>query len=71
MLVRSVTEVRRCGAPRVLGSDDGDREMRCDRCGTRVFTSLAPELVRADAQCGRCGARMSLMPTDAIEVRHH
>ena len=62
MLVSTVTELRRCGSPRAVLASGPDREMRCERCRGRVFTSLAPQLVSADAECGRCGAGMTLVP---------
>ena len=44
-----------------------DRELRCDDCGTRVFTSRAPELAEADFRCPRCLGHVELIP-DAEEV---
>jgi hypothetical protein len=39
-----------------------DREMRCVGCGTRVFTSRAPELVANWVRCPRCKGALKLMP---------
>ena len=39
-----------------------DREMRCGDCGTRAFTSRAPELVDASFGCPRCGSELALVP---------
>jgi DNA-directed RNA polymerase subunit RPC12/RpoP len=70
MVGSSISEVRRCGAPRALLSIDPDREMRCEVCGTRVFTSLAPELVRQATDCARCGVPMSLVPAQPAYAGH-
>lgn len=69
MMVSSVSEVWRCGAPRAPLSIEADREMRCDACGTRVLTSLAPDLVRQETDCGRCGVPMSLVPAERPPLR--
>jgi DNA-directed RNA polymerase subunit RPC12/RpoP len=42
--------------------DGIDRELRCTGCGTRVFTSRAPELAVADFRCPRCMRALQLMP---------
>ena len=42
--------------------DPRDREMRCDACGARIFTSRADELVSASYRCPRCLGGVSLAP---------
>jgi hypothetical protein len=49
-------------------ADEVDRELRCPGCGTRVFTSRAPELAAADFLCPRCRRALRLVP--APEARH-
>jgi predicted RNA-binding Zn-ribbon protein involved in translation (DUF1610 family) len=43
-----------------------DREMQCTSCGTRIFSSLAPELATSRYRCPRCLGSVRLMP-----VEHH
>ena len=33
-----------------------DRELHCPACGTRAFSSRAPELLAAGIGCPRCGS---------------
>ena len=63
MVAASVQEIRRCGSGRFQHTQPPDREMRCRACGTRAFTSRAPELVAASlARCPRCDSDMALLP---------
>jgi uncharacterized paraquat-inducible protein A len=66
MVPASVQEIRRCGSGRFTRSTLPDREMRCRVCGTRAFTSRAPELVSTGhAHCPRCATEMTLVPSAA------
>jgi hypothetical protein len=39
-----------------------DREMRCRECGSRLFTSRAPELVDHGKPCPECGGELDPVP---------
>jgi hypothetical protein len=39
-----------------------DRELRCTACGSRMFSSRAPELLLAGLKCSRCLGALELMP---------
>lgn len=39
-----------------------DREMRCQQCSYRCFTSLAGDLVAAGRRCPRCRTPLLLVP---------
>ena len=49
------------GTPAEGETPTGDREMRCESCGVRMFTSQAPDLVAAGYRCPRCLGRPQLV----------
>ena len=45
-----------------------DRELRCDACGNRMFSSRAPALLASGVRCSRCSGNLALIPGEIESV---
>jgi hypothetical protein len=50
---------------------ESDRELRCEACGNRMFSSRAIELLASGLRCSRCRGELAIVPWSPPDGLHH